>query len=415
MSEINSGGGAGVHPGAPMIWPTSKKKVEQVSSSEEVSAASRQVNASSLKSASQAAPTQQAAQAKEAAKAMQPETRPMALGDIVEQLVGLNIPTTANNKQLASYMMQHGVELSYDSLGELFRLLKGRTGKHELESAVVSLSKGLAGLGRSVDVLSSFFAKQLAANQKAQQLQAMLAQFQSQKAPAGLDKSVFSALSQAVAMIDDELKGFKKSADMRRGFKTSGLVKDLSTFSQFLNGVEQQLLATKKQKGGSLHQVLKQMKGGVYDMLDSLLAQSILSSDSKYQQSAQHETFFYWAFPNPFSADKDMEVLAQKDPRNPDEINPKRTRLVVKLETDDIGEIAVTIDILDDQVWYVFSSEREETHQAISSLNDSLKERLKELDFRLSGFQSNVEKIDLKSLLLPRFNLDDVVRIQVEV
>lgn len=417
-SNINAGGGGGVHPGAPMIWPQSKK-VQQTTSTEESQSSSRQVASKSSAASTATSAAAKTAEAKAPTKSVEtPSTRPMAMGDIVDQLVKLNIPTTSENRQLASYMMQHGVELSYDSFGELFRLLKGRGDKQHLESAVVSLSKGLTGLGRSVDVLATFFAKQIQLTQKAQQMQSAIANFQANLGSGkGLDSGLLSGIASALTLIDEELKQFRRSGkgDSLRALKSGSFVKNLSVFSQFLNGVEQQYLVNRQDKKSPFYERLSQLKSSVYDVLDSVLAQSILSKDAKHQDSSLHEKFFYWVFPNPFDSSSDMDILIRKDPRDLEDIDPKRTRLVVRLDTPDVGEITIMIDILDNQVWYVFNSEREETQVAIADLNQSLTERLKELDFRLAGFKSIHKKIDINEFLLPRSNLDQVVRIQVDV
>ena len=118
MSSINKGSGGGIHPGAPVIWPTTKEKtkqsesVQQSQSSEESQASTTSISTSS--SAAQAASTAASSSAAQATAAQAQETtaRPMSMSDVVEQLLKLNIPSTKENQQLASSMMQFGVELS---------------------------------------------------------------------------------------------------------------------------------------------------------------------------------------------------------------------------------------------------------------------------------------------------------------
>ena len=73
----------------------------------------------------------------------QTEIRSVEMRDLVGKLLEAGQANTAITKSLALLMMQYGVELSQDNFEQLFKLLKGRTQKGALESAVFSFSKRL--------------------------------------------------------------------------------------------------------------------------------------------------------------------------------------------------------------------------------------------------------------------------------
>ena len=109
-----------------------------------------------------------------------------------------------------------------------------------------------------------------------------------------------------------------------------------------------------------------------------------------------------------------MDVLLRKNPSTPDQVDVKRTRLIVQLETPELGEITVIVDVLNDVVWYTVNAAKKETKSALLSMRDTLAKQLKAAKFNLRGFNATEQRVDVKALLLPRSNLDDVVRIEVE-
>jgi len=167
-------------------------------------------------------------------------------------------------------------------------------------------------------------------------------------------------------------------------------------------------------KQAPFHRDLKQLKQSGYDFLNAQLVQSILSQNNQSAYPVQTDQFFYWSLPNPMYQNRDVDVLVRKSPSEPDHLDVKRTRLIVQLETPELGEITVIIDILNDVVWYTVNADKKETKEALLSMRDTLAAQLKAAKFNLRGFATTDQRVDVKALLLPRGNLDDVVRIEVE-
>jgi len=65
-------------------------------------------------------------------------------------------------------------------------------------------------------------------------------------------------------------------------------------------------------------------------------------------------------------------------------------------------------------VWYTVNANKKETKEALLSMRDTLAAQLKAAKFNLRGFSMTEDRVDVKALLLPKANLDDVVRIEVE-
>ena len=419
---IGMDGGGGIHPGAPLIWPKIPP-VKQTTSAEETSATSRNVK-------TQTAPESSAAQAADSAPAAPPPApasaqaasaaRPMSMSDIVDQLLSHNIPNTPDNKQMASFMMEHGLELSQENFTDLFKMLKGNKNPAQLESAVISLSKGLTGSSKSVEVLSQFLTNSPQLSPQIQELRTMLAQFQSQltSGPNLLNPGLTASLLSIVSDMDDTFKKLNKKAtegnvglaDMKKG----ALLKDIKAFEQFLGGLEKQLAGNPQAE--AMRNQMAKMRQELSEMMNSLTSQSILSKDSARQPLGTDDKFAYWQIPNPLTKESNMELLIRKDPqRKKGALDPKKTRIILKMETPDLGEISIIIDVLENRVWYIFNTSSEETKAFITKMNNDLKQRMAQANFQLSGMQAIQKRLDIRKYILPTLNLDSVMRIHHEV
>ena len=405
----------------PVIYPNSKEKPQSVQSSE----SSEEASESSLKatrntaaaSSSTSANQAQAANQADAAQSSAAQSRRMSEGDISDQLLKMGYPTTAENRHLASQMTQYGVPLSQENFQAVLEQIKGRSGQENIEASVVSLLKGLTGLGRSVDILAPFFANQVSLDATTSQLVRALRQFQAHLSHPlrGFDMAMLTQLSSIMGSLVDDLKRFQTLLGKASGqHNADSLTRTVLALSQFLNGIEQRLLMQEQPKQSSVHQDLKDLKQSGYDFLNAQLVQSVLSQSNQSKYPIQNDQFFYWSLPNPMHSNRDVDVLLRKSPSEPDQLDVKRTRLIVQLETPDLGEITVTIDILNDVVWYTVNANKKETKAALLSVRDTLAKQLKAAKYNLRGFSMTDQRVDIKTLLLPRANLDDVVRIEVE-
>ena len=394
----------------PVIYPNSKKQqqVQSPNQADEATEVSRQVSSQTDKSASSAttntAASTQSNQRTAQSKATTEQSRPMGSDDIVAQLAKIGQPITGASQHLASQMTQYGVPLSAENFQAVLRQLKGQSGQATVEAAVVSLLKGFTGLGRSVDILAPFFSGDLSLNQ--QQLVTALANFQSALSSGGsvFESGFLSQLSGIISQLQDDLKKYRENTQA----DTQGLTRSLLSLSQLLNGLEQQWLSKSGDKANAFYNRLLNLKKSSYDFIDRQLAPAILSS---HEDSHAGDQFFYWVIPNALSPDQKIDVLIRKENG---EINPKKTRIIVKLETPELGEVSIIIDTIDGLVWYTINADLAATKAALLAQRDALAERLSALNFTLRDMRFSDKPVDIKALLLPQSNLDDVIRIEVE-
>ena len=161
---------------------------------------------------------------------------------------------------------------------------------------------------------------------------------------------------------------------------------------------------------------MAKMRQELSEMMNSLTSQSILSKDSARQPLGTDDKFAYWQIPNPLTKESNMELLIRKDPqRKKGALDPKKTRIILKMETPDLGEISIIIDVLENRVWYIFNTSSEETKAFITKMNNDLKQRMAQANFQLSGMQAIQKRLDIRKYILPTLNLDSVMRIHHEV
>ncbi len=347
--------------------------------------------------------------------------RPISRADIVDQLVHIQKAPTTENIQIMSTILQFGLEASGPNFETVQTLVKGRKSTNSLESSVVSLSKGLAETPRSVDIIGHFLNNQLQINQQLQQLQSDMSQFQlgMNFASTFLDSGLLAGLSAAVSELDDSLKKLSKDPNDRMDWSElsrGGLIKDFKTLYEFIGGLRQKM--SNEGMTSALERFLKastNLQSGIAGFLESLTSQAIMSE--QVAQQVGNDRFGYWQFPNPWMQGQAvMELLVRKDPlKKKTEYNTQKTRIIVKFETQDLGEMAVVLDILDKKIWMTVSSDRADSRQLVTKWIGEFKDQVSAHDYELVGLQTTEKRIDIKQLLLPKLNLDTLSRINTEV
>lgn len=426
---ITGGRGSGKYD--PVFWPKGVPGQNlQPSNVEESQGINRNVGATPSSSAAQQAETvTRPAPVKPAERTAppppvqdQPAVWAMAITDVVDQLFKLQKPPTQDNKMILLSLLEHGLAASEENFDLVTRLRKGKNNSKSIESAVIALAKDLSSSPRSVDVLTAFLAGNTKTTAQLQQLQQSLNAFYGllQGNQSMFEKGLFTGLSAIVSDLDDTLKKLlKKSTDtslnipkMNRG----DLIRNLTVFNSFLSGLSHQLQLADGDPM-PLQRHLAKMQGEIKEFVHNLTSQIILSKDSARQHTGMAEKFAYWQIPNPLlQVPRNIDILVRKDPQQKTrKINPAKTRIVIRFETPGLGEIAIVIDILDNKVWYVFHTGSDETKQFINQLSADLRDRMKALNYDTMGVRTVPRKLDLKKLLLPTFNLDNISRVRTEI
>lgn len=346
--------------------------------------------------------------------------RPMAEADIVDQLLKLQRPPTPENRQILMAMIQHGIEASEEHFN-LISKLKKKSGhaQNNIESAVVTVAKGLGESPKTVDIIAQFLSKNSHFSKQLAQLKQTMASF---RASLHVNQSLFetgllTGLNGILSELDDQLKKLSKKThdgQVATMIDRKGLSDSFLTLSGFLGGLKETLGKDAK----PILRPINQFKADIASFVQTLLLQGVLSKDSQTHSLGMNERFAFWQLPNPMAAGpKNIDVLIRKRPggRKKNRFDPNKTRMVMKVETESLGELGISIDVLDKKLWYIFESDRFETQQLVKKMERELLERMTAIDYQTAGIKSVKKKVDIKKLLLPVHRLNSLSRIDTEI
>ena len=341
--------------------------------------------------------------------------------DIKNLLVKFNIPLKDPNPQIMTSIMEYGLAASGENFDEIIRLLKGRKDPKSIESAVVTLMKGLKSAPKTVDVLVNFLKGGLQHTGLLTSLNSQLTSFS--KILKRSESLMSKGLHEGITSIIGELKSnisklTKKNKEIDiELLRRKGVLTDIKTFFDFLGGVAKQVA------GEDSSDIKKAFLNGIRDLkkdleksLSHLTSQAILSKDSMTQIIGQDD-FAYWQLPNPMAqGPKSMELLISKKRKGSQSvIDPQKTRVILKFDTPDLGALAVELDVLDKQVWTKFFTQNNESHPFINKFSADLRDRLQSIDYEMVGFQVKNKPINIKKMLLPTYELDKMSHISTEI
>jgi hypothetical protein len=194
-------------------------------------------------------------------------------------------------------------------------------------------------------------------------------------------------------------------------------VQDFSAMQSLIKGIYKQLSNQQlDEKGEQLLESLKQLDSSLTKMIANMTVQGVLSKASMYNDPSLPDKYYYWMIPNPFSEQqKDIEILVKRDStKDGSPINPNKTQIILKTETDTMGDIAVVMDINEKELSYIFNADNESTRQYIAANSAILRSQMKVLDYDVKSFQSQIKKVNINKILSPTIDLDKLRRISAE-
>jgi hypothetical protein len=425
----------GIHSGASekANWGSGLKKVDhkqidKAFSVEESQHAARNVETTGSPEKAAATPQVQQSTTTEKTKqqkVLEPEARPLSKGDIIDQLLQIKATPSKENQQIIMAILEHGLEASGETFETISKLIKGKNKPNTLESSIVSLTKGLTNSTKSVDILSYFLSENPTIAKQLKSMQTNLTQtMQGLRMSRELfDKGLFSGISSILLDMDETLKKLTKKANDQNlqlaNLKRGSLLSDIKSLHDFLGGITNLLSETEKDKLTKASKLTKEIKGlkkSISGLIKNLTAQMILSKKSA-QQQITNEKFAFWQIPNPMAqTSSDIDILIRHDTtKKKEHIDPKKTKIIIKLETPDLGTITVMIEIQDKKVWCTFISSERDTKKSILKVFPIFKKTIESYNYEIVGVKTTNKKIDTKKLLIPTFNLDDLSRIRMEV
>jgi hypothetical protein len=345
----------------------------------------------------------------------EPSKRPISKNDIVDHLMLIKQQPTEENQRILSTIIQHGLDASEENFNAVLRLLKGRKEPSALESSVLSLAKGLSSSNRSVDIISTFFSQHPQLANLLKNLQKQFAQLSQvlQFNKELLATDLFNGLTSILTEFDQNLKKLFKKEDGISNIKRGVLLKDLKVFHEFLSGIAHQISESNNPQAQALLAQILRTKQALSDVINSITSHAILSKNSEKQIAP--EKFAYWQLPNPLAnPPKDLEIIIKKDHPTKNKINPDNTKIIVKLDTPDIGELVVTLNVKEKNLSCNFETNNSQTKEDILKHNHDFKAQIEAHNYRLTAFRTSNKTTNTKKLIFPTYNLDNFSRIRTE-
>ena len=196
--------------------------------------------------------------------------------------------------------------------------------------------------------------------------------------------------------------------------KQSGVMQDTKFLQEFLGSIEKRFLRSKNIMNKEFGKLIGNLNKEISDFHDGLLTQLVLSKNPMNNHIAE-QFFHYWMVPNPLvNNKKDMELLISKDEKNKKRINPDKVKIVIKCDTNELGQLTIMIEIDEKKVFYKFYSNKQLTKEFVLNETQTLKKSMESLNYELAGVQAYAKKMDIKKLLVPVFDLDNMTRISTE-
>ncbi len=427
-SQVGSGGGSAMHPGAPIIWPTLKSQstpqVTQTQNTEQAGSAASGVAAQNAAASKTAlSPAQQASQQANTTSSSGQGLvmRSLSAADISTQLMSLGFSNSPSNVGLATKMLEHGMELSHENFQTLNQALEGKNASATtLEAALMALSKGVASNPAAVNSLVDF----MSSNKNISQLMTQLEQNSSNlssflaNVKGMLNPGLMSALSSVLSTYQKEIdKNKSKNSINNMVFNRSSMLNDSIALKSLLAGIQQMLAKEPPGKDAAqLQNLMQQLQSSLDEMTNHLTAQSIISQGNTRTDSALSEKYAYWQIPNFFlNPQKSIEIMMRKEKIGKNEyFDPERTRLIIKLESEKLGEITIIIDVKEKEIHYEFNTENEDARQFIAANSVILRETMDKLDWKVKGFNTVLRKVELQKYILPKIDLDQLRRVRAE-
>ena len=422
MAENLAPGTGGLHPGKPVIWPTSKQSQQQVSSSQQsqTSGGVRNISTSTTQQTAQAASTSAAAQTATTAAAA-PATanvaRAMTLEDIGSHLASLQIANTDTNMRMAQLMLKYGVELSRGNFVKLMQMMQGTNMSPAIqEAAIALLMKGIDS-PEALKILSNYFqqdpnlaAQLIALQQSLGSLQGTLG-----AGRAALSSSLLSQISAMLTQFDELLKGlpgkYKFTGD--GSVDREALLNEVRAMKGFLEGVQEK--APIDQGGAS--EVLSASLSAAINKLDSVLQNLVTQAIMSQGSDRQEVNYQFYQIPNSLAIPpKNFEIIIKKDSNEHKTIDPADTQVIMSIDTHNMGKVSIIMRVRDKKVNMLFNTENAEAQNLFLKESGDLMKKLLDKDYIAEGFQVKVNSTmcNIRPYLIPMIGLDDLTKINVE-
>ncbi len=420
MGQDMGAKGGSVHPGKPVIWPTGKPTSQTISSPNQTETPGG-IRGIPTKTAptrpGEVAPAQTAAAAPTAAPARPAPSiaRPLTVEDVRSHLMSLQIEANDFNTQLASSMLRNGVELSRTNFVKMMSMLQGSNNSQAMqEAAMLLLMKGIDS-PQAAKILGQYFSENPALAQQMMGLQEGIGTLMSALGAGKglLDTTLVAQLSALLSQFDENLQNIT-SKFQEKGINHQNMLSDVRALKALLSGVQDKAKQAESGEAKALNAALMESSEKLNGVMQNLLAQGILS-----QTGRQEVNYLYHQVPNPMTNPaKDLEIMIKRDGEGPEsQVDPRRTQIVMSLETTNLGRLVVSMYIKDDKVYAVFVFAKDEHgdkgRTLIARDFADLQEQLAKHNYQITGYQVKVDPnmCNIKPYLIPMLpGLDSILK-----
>jgi hypothetical protein len=415
--------GGGVHPGKPIIWPTSKSSASSVSSSPQAQTTGG-VRGVPTKTAparpGEVAPaevSQPSIPSAAPAKAAPSVTRPLTVEDVRSHLLSIQVEPNDFNTKLSSLMLRNGVELSRANFVKIMTMLQGTNKSQAMqEAAVLLLMKGIDD-PQAVKVLGQFFSENPGLASQFGALQEAVGNLTSALGMGKglLDPALVSSLSALLSQFEETFRSFSdKASGGKGGISREAMMNDVRALKSLLSGVQDKTPSSDSKEAHALSSALMEFQGKLDGTMQNMLAQSILS-----QTGRSEVNYLYHEIPNAMTTPpKDLEIVVKRDGEGKEStVDPRSTQVVMSMETENMGKMVVSMYVKDNKVYVVFVfSEKDYGDQGRSGIAKQFgdfQQKLADKNFMITGYQVKVDPAmcHIKPYLIPMLpTLDNILK-----
>lgn len=349
--------------------------------------------------------------------------RKFAPRDIVTLLINNGLPATEENKSLALKMLSLGLEVNKDMLLKLQTIIKSLGGVAKAEdAAVIAALKGFQDSPAAVKILAAFLEKD---PQLANQIQNILI-LQSQAntvlshLKSVMDPTTFATLTAALAQFEGELGNLAQSyrkQELRQIFNRERMINDSRALKSLIDGAlggidKEAASVVAKGAYNSLSNLAKTLQ----QLKESLTAHAILTKVPERTDTSVSERYAYWHIPNPEAKPpRDLEILVKRDTQKKGApINPLNTKLIIKTESPALGELAIEVNLNEDNLDLKFFAPSDDTQNLVFGEMNNLREKLQANHYKVRRVQVLKNSLNTKQFIIPTVDLDNVTRVQTE-
>jgi hypothetical protein len=143
----------------------------------------------------------------------------------------------------------------------------------------------------------------------------------------------------------------------------------------------------------------------------------IASKNNAKTDPSLPDQYAYWLIPNAQTTPpSDFQLLIQKDRKSRKErIDPAKTTLIMKMQTDDLGEIAIELKVNERKLDVRVNTDNESSKALFQQNFKDFLERMKAQNFNVSTWQVLKRVVDVKKFIMPELDLDGLTRVRTSV